>query len=96
MRGSILGIVNLVLNGSQHISVNLKSSGIKIQVLVNCFIANNHYIDLFLLLLIIMHTNKLRIHTGSHIGSNPLGTPAIKLKQFCWVLAALVSQGRKR
>jgi hypothetical protein len=63
----------------------------KYRYCLTVFTTNNHYILLFTAI-IIMHANKLRIH----IGSNPLGTPASKLRQFCWILATPVSQQRKR
>lgn len=49
----MLVIVNLVLNDFQHISVNVKSSGLTIQVLFNYFATGNHHIVLFTAIIII-------------------------------------------
>lgn len=61
------------------------------QALFNCFAVNNHHIVLFAAI-IIMPTNKVRIH----VGSDPLGTPAIKLQEISWVCVKPRSQERQR
>lgn len=86
----MLGIINLILNYSQQIC-QPQILSLKMQVLFNCFADNNHHIVLFAVI-IIMPTNKVRIH----IGSDLLGTPAIKLRQISWVCVKPRSQERRR